>query len=314
MNINLNEFVKQLYQQANEKDLLISIGIENFLTYSKLNKRPGTYRYYKEMFKGIIEYFDAMNINYFSQLTNEVIVNYMNYLHKINNKPVTINKKITGIKTLLNYLEDIEMINHIEIKIKKLKEIKPKIQTVDLETLQLVINHLRDHHSKQHQLIFELMLQTGVRRTELLNIERHNINLEENTIYLERTKSGNSRNLYFDNLIKELIEYEIKSKPNNKFLFITHEGKQLTTSAIDSMFNRIKKELSILTLSPHLLRHTFGTILMEETKDIETVRILLGHTSYEMTKRYLHLKESTTKENSLKGNPLTKIKRECRTL
>ena len=75
---------------------------------------------------------------------------------------------------------------------------------------------------------------------------------------------------------------------------------------------RIKKELNVETLSPHLLRHTYATMLMEETHDIEQVRILLGHTTYEMTKRYLHLKETTTKSSSLNCNPSNKIKRECR--
>ena len=104
----------------------------------------------------------------------------------------------------------------------------------------------------------------------------------------------------------------MNSKPNSKYLFVTLEGKQLTTAAIQSLFMRIKKELNVETLSPHLLRHTYATMLMEETHDIEQVRILLGHTTYEMTKRYLHLKETTTKSSSLNCNPSNKIKRECR--
>ena len=314
MNINLNEFVKQLYNQANEKDLEIQIGINHFLAHAKYNKRPGTFRYYNELFKAITEYFDLVNINYFSQLSTETLINFSYHLKNKGNKPATINKKIGGIKTLVSYLEDLELINHIDFKFKKLKETKPKIETIDLDILQLVIETLRHHHSAQHQLIIELMLQTGVRRTEMLNIERKNINLNENTIYLEKTKSGNPRNLYFDNLIKELIEYEIKNKPNSKFLFITNDGTQLTTSAVDSLFKRIKKELNLEKLSPHLLRHTFGTMIMEETHDIEQTRILLGHTTYELTKRYLHLKETTTKTNSLRCNPLSKIKRDHRSM
>lgn len=312
MNINLNEFVTKLYQQYEQKDLEIEVGITHFLSYQKVNKRPGTYRYYTELFKSIRDYFELANINYFSQLNNQVLINFMNHLQAKNNKPATINKRIGGIKTLVSYLEDLELINHIDFKVRKLKEVKPKIETVNLNDLQKLIIHLRDHHTVQHQLIVELMLQTGVRRTELLNITRDNINLEENTIFLERTKSGNTRNIYFDNLIKELIIKEINDKPKSKYLFVTSEGSQLTYSAIQSLFYRIKKELNLEKLSPHLLRHTFGTTIMEETHDIEQVRILLGHTTYEMTKRYLHLKESTTKLSSLNCNPLTKIKRECR--
>lgn len=310
MNINLNEFVQKLYQQANEKDLMIEIGINHFLSYVKMNKRDGTYRYYRETFKAITNYFDVIGISYFSQLSTEVLINYTYYLQGIGNKPVSINKKIGAIKTLCKYIEDLELINHIEFKIRKLKEVTPKIETVDFETLQKVVTQLRKHHSNQHQLIFELMLSTGVRRTELLHIERKNINFNENYIYLERTKSGYPRFLYFDNIMAAMIKYELTHKPISNYLFVTSDGKQLTTSMIDSMFYRIKKELNLERLSPHLLRHTYATTIMKEKHDIEQVRVLLGHQTYEMSKRYLHLEESTTKQTSLNCNPLTKIKRE----
>ena len=162
MNINLNEFVQKLYQQANEKDLMIEIGINHFLSYVKMNKRDGTYRYYRETFKAVTNYFDVIGISYFSQLSTEVLINYTYYLQGIGNKPVSINKKIGAIKTLCKYIEDLELINHIEFKIRKLKEVTPKIETVDFETLQKVVTQLRKHHSNQHQLIFELM-QGGCR-------------------------------------------------------------------------------------------------------------------------------------------------------
>ena len=54
----------------------------------------------------------------------------------------------------------------------------------------------------------------------------------------------------------------MNSKPNSKYLFVTQEGKQLTTAAIQSLFMRIKKELNVETLSPHLLRHTYATMIM----------------------------------------------------
>ena len=310
MNINLNEFVKQLYKQANEKDMLIEIGIKYFLEYTKANKRPATLYYYEVKMNQIMNYFDAINIHYFSQLNNEVLINYISYLQGINNKPVTINKMIGAIKTLINYLEDLELINPVNIKIKKLKETESKIETIDIKTLQLVIDELKAHHSKQHQLIFELFIGTGIRRTELIFIKRKNIDFNNNLIYLDRTKTGHSRYIYFDNLIKELILNEIKYKPNSEYLFVNPDGQQLSTSAIDSLFLRIKKELNIEVLSPHKLRHTYATMIMEKEKDIEQVRLLLGHTTYDMTKRYLHLSNEKLKETSLKSNPLNSLKRE----
>ena len=310
MNINLNEFVKQLYQQANEKDLLIEIGIKHFMQYNKANKRPATCRYYDEKFKFILKYFDIMNIHYFSQISNDVLINFIEYLQTTKNGTTSINKYIGSIKTLIKYLEELELINPINIRVKKLKETQPKIQTIELETLQQIINQLRAHHSNQHQLIFELFIGTGIRRTELIYIKRCNIDFDKNSIYLERTKTGHTRYIYFDNLIKELILNEIKYKPNSEYLFVSHEGKQLSTSAIDSLFLRIKKELNILVLSPHKLRHTYATMIMQKERDIEQVRLLLGHTTYDMTKRYLHLSNEQLKETSLKSNPLNSLIRE----
>ena len=310
MNINLNDFVKQLYKQANEKDLLIEIGFNHFLQYQKSNKRPATFHYYELKLNQIKTYFDSAKVYYYSQITNEVLIEYITYMQNINNKASTINKMIGAIKTVINYLEELELINPVNIRIRKLKEETPKIQTIDVNTLQSVLDELEHHHSKQHQLIFQLMLGTGIRRTELVYIKRCNIDFDKNTIYLERTKTGPTRFIYFDNLIKELIKYEIRFKPTSEFLFVNHDGIQLSTSAIDSLFLRIKKELNIDVLSPHKLRHTYATMIMQKEKDIEQVRLLLGHSTYDMTKRYLHLSNEQLKNTSLNSNPLNALKRE----
>lgn len=309
MNINLNDFVKQLYEKANQKDLLIEIGVKHFLQFEKVNKRPATYQYYVDKFKYILNYFDSANIHYVSQLNNTVLIEYINFLKGSKYKTSTINKLLGAIKTLIKYLEELEMINPVNLRVKKLKEETPKIETIDISTLQLVLNELEKNHSKQHQLIFQLFIATGIRRTELIHIKRKNIDFENNTIYLDRTKTGATRYIYFDNLIKELIKYEIHYKPANEYLFVNHEGNQLSTSAIDSLFLRIKKELNIEVLSPHKIRHTYATIILKQTKDIEQVRLLLGHSTYNMTKRYIHLTNNELKETSINCNPLNSLKR-----
>lgn len=309
MNINLNDFVKQLYKQANEKDLEIEIGMQHFLSYQKSNKRPATFKYYELKFNQILNYFDTVNVHNFSQINNEVLINYISYMQSINNKPATINKMIGAIKTLINYLEELEMIEHINIKIKKLKEQEPKIEIIDVETLQEVITYLNEHKPVQHRLVFQLMLATGIRRTELIFIKRCNIDLDNNSIYLERTKTGPTRYIYFDNLIKELIIHELTFKPTSKYLFVNDSGGQISTATIDSIFQRTKKELNINMLSPHKLRHTYATMIMQQEKDIEQVRLLLGHSTYNMTKRYLHLTNNQLKETSLKCNPLNALNR-----
>ena len=309
MNINLNDFVKALYQQTNQKDMLISNGINYYLTDVKINKRPATYKYYVDKFKYIMEYFEMVNISYISQITTSSILKYINYLESKKLKNISINKFVGAIKTMIKYLEDNELIEPVNLKIKKLKEVQANIELIELEDIKKILKYL-ETKKIQYQLIFKLIISTGIRRTELINIKRKNIDFINNTIFLDHTKTGHTRFIYIDENIKELIKYEIKYKPSSNYLFVTHEGNQLTTSAIDSIFLRTKKELNLERLSPHKLRHTYATIIMEQQQDLEQVRLLLGHRTYDMTRRYLHIKNKKLMETSLNCNPLAVINRE----
>ena len=156
------------------------------------------------------------------------------------------------------------------------------------------------------QLIFKLMATTGVRRTELTRIKRKHIDLNNNCIFLDETKTGNSRYLYLTDEVKELIKTELAIKPIDNYFFVHLDGTRITTSTIDSLFHQIKKELNI-KLSPHKLRHTFATAILENGGDLEQVRLLLGHTNYQCTKRYLHVKEKKLKDTSTNFNPLASL-------
>ena len=87
------------------------------------------------------------------------------------------------------------------------------------------------------------------------------------------------------------------------------ENKNIgTLKTLISFLAKIKKELKIEKLSPHILRHTYATLILK-TNDLETVRLLLGHESYEMTKRYLHVKNKKLIDASINCNPLAYIEK-----
>ncbi|MDE6655572.1 MAG: site-specific integrase [Anaeroplasmataceae bacterium] len=171
-----------------------------------------------------------------------------------------------------------------------LPETVPKIIIVEKNNLEKILEYIKTL-SCQSRLIILLLLSTGVRTTEIINITKDNIDLENNQIYLERTKNRKPRFIFIPNLeVKNLIiEQMSKSKKNNFLLCSSRDGSQLTANAVREILKKIKRKLCIKDLSPHKLRHTYGTNLVELGADLESARLLLGHSSYEMTKRYVHL-------------------------
>lgn len=306
MIIELNSFIKELYKQNNEKDILIINGINYFLEYYKQNKRKSTYFFYKAKLTLINDYFKENEIKFFSQINEQIIMNYISTQKEKNNKNVTINKNVGTLKTLISFLTKRDMINPINLKIEKLKETKPNINILETKEIKQILEYIKKFDN-QKQLIFYLLATTGIRRTELINIKRCNIDMINNKIFLEHTKSGHTRNIFLTEETKKLLINEIQKNKKSLYLFTEKNGKQLSVYKIDHFFTKVKKDLKIEKLSPHILRHTYATQIIE-SNDIETVRLLLGHESYEMTKRYLHIKNKKLMDASINCNPLAYIK------
>ncbi|MDE7213148.1 MAG: site-specific integrase, partial [Anaeroplasmataceae bacterium] len=159
--------------------------------------------------------------------------------------------------------------------------------------------------SVRNQVLVSMLLQTGVRRTEICNIKVTNVDLKNNWIYLEHTKTNSPRYIFFDDTLKEKISTLIK--PDSVFLFTSKGNCALSPSTLDSIFERMKKRLNIKMLSPHLLRHTFATYVLRNGGNLEEVRLLLGHASYQMTQRYLHLLQDELKLTSIRYNPMSSL-------
>ncbi len=306
MNINLNEFVKNLYQYANINDLEIERGREMFMQHVKITKAKATYKFYESHLRLLCDYLKENNIEFFSKITTEIINSYVLRCQKLKITNCTINKRIGALKAVIAYLNKEEIINQ-DFKYYKLKEIKPEIEIISMNNLKLVLEDGNRNGTRQNYLLLLLLISTGIRRTELTMIDKEYINLESNQIYLEHTKTNSPRYIYFDSTTKKLIESEMKNN-NSKWLFYNPEtNDHITTSQIDNFISRIKKRLNLDKLSPHKFRHTYATMLLENGATLEEVRLLMGHSSYEMTKRYLHINNKKLAKTSLAMNPLTSL-------
>ena len=159
-----------------------------------------------------------------------------------------------------------------------------------------------------HQLMIYLLIGTGIRRNELVNIKISNINFKTKSIYLEFTKSGKPRYCYFNDKIEQLILKQIENNRSikNPYLFALGDG-HISKQSVTSMLFKLKKDLNIDVLSSHKFRHLYATQLLKNGADIFTVKELLGHANLKMTQRYLDFTNEEIKENNFKYNPLNNL-------
>ncbi len=282
-----------LQQKETEKFIELKTAYNVFMDYLKLHNRKGTINAYKTDLKFIYSYFHEMNLTRTNQITTDVIDKYVN--KRINHvKPVTVNKEITTLKIMYNRLIKNNYIDKIPFTYNRLKQAKPIIDEISFNDIKKIIELFKSDKTifDYNKLAFMLMLTTGIRTNELVNIKTANVDLEKNSILLDFTKNGKARFIYIVDNLKDLIKKQMKN--NNIYLF-----ENITCNSIRNFFKRLKKKLNIDVLSPHKLRHYYATNIYSKTNDIFLVMNLLGHSDIKMTQIYLNI---NNQENQRKNN------------
>lgn len=253
-----------------------------YLDDVKLYNSLGTYHFTKDNERAIYRYFNKSL--HHSSITEEAI---KEYIKECQNKKLTnntINKRISLLKRVYKF-------NKVECKFSDIRKLKEKfvtygvINTDNLEDILMLVNttmKLRD------KVVFYILLDTGCRLTELQNIKIANIDFDTRSIYLEHTKTNQVRTVFFTKKTKALLKRFCKNS-SRKYLFINSKsGNKLTPSGFEQIFKRFRQKHGIKKLSPHMLRHTFSTILYDNGADLIFISRVLGHSSVETTKRYIH--------------------------
>jgi len=162
------------------------------------------------------------------------------------------------------------------------KERLPKV--ISLEEVQGII--LNTNNIK-HKCIVSLLYSAGLRRSELLNLTLKDIDSKRMTILVKNSKGGKDRlTMLSENVLKDLRIYYKKWKPK-KYLFEGKNGNKYSATSVLSIINKSAKKAGIKkNVSPHILRHSFATHLLENGTDLRYIQSLLGHSSSKTTEVY----------------------------
>lgn len=300
----LNKFISDLYSTADIRDITIDNGLEYFYNFIRTTKTNATLGYYHSHCGDIFDFMkEHEHLDTMCKIKTQNIMNYINARSYLNNS--TVNKRTKALRYVIKLLAKNKIIPLLDLEPCLLKETVKQIEVCPKSQLDEIEEYLTSM-KPQVRLTFELLATTGIRLNELLHIERANIDYTEKSIYLTQTKNGNPRYCFLTDDVVNLIKLYLSEAPESQYLLCRDNGEIQTESFVHCIFKRIKKRLNIEKLNPHKLRHTYATNLIESGVDFETTRLLMGHSSYSILKRYIHIKNKKLREASLRFNPLTK--------
>jgi integrase/recombinase XerD len=153
----------------------------------------------------------------------------------------------------------------------------------------------------RNRTILSIMLNMGLRVSEVVDLKNTNVNTEKKKLRVVNGKYAKDRDLSIPGYTLELIEQWKKVKPKSSYFFPTSKGTKLSVRYIQAMVRRYDERANINKgISPHSLRHTFATEFYKQTKDIETLRKILGHSDISTTQIYVTLANMDV-ENAMNG-------------
>ena len=234
------------------------------------------------------------------------------YLEFLNLKKETSSSIRRRISTFKSFYKFLYLNNYIDkkdypmakIAYPKLEKKLPKFIYYN-DLLEILDESTRDSDGIRDKLIIEMLYATGVRVSELVNIKYSDIDYNNRRIRV-CGKGNKERMVYFgEYALDALKEYSITHKKNDEgYVFTNSKGGALTDRGVRYIIENIMKKLSVkVHVTPHVLRHTFATDMLNNGCDIKIVQELLGHSSLRTTEVYTHVTNERLKEVYYKYHP-----------
>lgn len=271
----------------------------NFLEYlnKELNYSENTEISYREDITNFLNYLEKKQLNY-KKIDGEIIRDYLKYLDEAKLKNSTIARRISALRTFYNYLLNKNIVDtNLFNSIRNPKLEKKLPNYLSYEELAKILDNI-DISTKiglRNRLLVEMFYATGCRVSEMINIKVSDINKSNNSIRI-MGKGKKMRIVYFGEYARDYLDRYLLLIDTD-YLFTQESGDKLSIHDVEYIISDLVKNLALKThVTPHTLRHTFATHLLNNGADIKTVQELLGHSSLNTTGIYTHVSNERIKE------------------
>ncbi len=291
--------------------------IEDFMVYLQIDKKysENTIDAYHHDLMRYYKYVNEIEHKDFGAIKKKEIKNYLKYLNDSGLDQRSVSRNISSIRSFYKFLLIEKYVKNNPsdlLELPKRKKTLPQVLSME-EIDRLLDIPLTDPYSYRNKAMLELMYATGLRVSELINLKLHDVDLS--MAYVRTVGKGDKERIipigdvalnvlknYMENYRKLLLKGKVTDA-----LFLNNHGLGMTRQGFFKILKNLAKEKDIKTpFSPHTLRHSFATHLLNNGADLRSIQELLGHSDISTTQIYTHISNQRLKENYQNFHPHAK--------
>lgn len=287
---------------------VLTLEFKNYLMIDKKYSENTVNRYDSNLkrFRNFFENKSIENIN------EDDLNKYFKYLSDLNLSVRSVSNNISSIKSFYKYLnlfQNLKVNPASNIQMPKLKKSLPK--TLSYEDVNNLLDiDIKDYYDYRNKAMLELMYSSGIRVSELVNLKVHDLNFENNTVRIFG-KGSKERIIPIGDFACEAIKNYLNCSRGwlskgkiNEYLFLNNHGDKLTRQAFFKILQKLAFSKNTKTaFSPHTLRHSFATHMLQNGADLRSIQELLGHSSISTTQIYTSVSDDYINKNYHKYHP-----------
>ena len=285
--------------------------LDKFRNYLEAEKKYSilTVNAYTKDLEEFIDFLESTGASLNKNIEYTFIRNWIVFLSKNKISPNSINRKVSSLKAYFKFLVNIKEIkksplrNHTSLRTKS-KVVNPLNETEMKEVFELF--KTSEKELTRDSMIIDILYSTGLRRAELINLKKSDIYFDDQVIKVLGKRNKERLVPMLPGLVKKLKLYS-RNLEEDSFLLQSKNGNKISPSTIYRVVNKYLRSISTKTkISPHVLRHTFATHILNNGADINSIKEILGHKSLASTQIYTKIKIPTIVNDYMKNHPRQK--------
>ncbi len=287
--------------------------IKNFLDFIENDKKASqnTLQSYRRDIMQYEDYVEKNDINYL-KVNEDDIRNYLKYMNENGKKSSTISRSLASIRSFYQYLLRVKKVKRDPTEGIQSPKIEKRIPSVlTSQEVELLLEQPKDVDLKgiRDKAMLEFAYATGMKVTEIISLDLNDVNLAEG--YVTCKNKEKTRNIPLGSLsLKALKEYIENSRnilikdDSVTALFVNTNGKRLTRQGFWKIVKYYKDQAHITKeITPHILRHSFATHLLQNGADLKAIQTMLGHSDISSTQIYMQFQDATIQNIYKKAHP-----------